>query len=231
MGSRHIRGPLVFNTHHIVLSGDYVIVNESLVIVNKPVGAATNITLPPSVTADGRREIRIVDGKGDASSNNITVTVAGTDTINGAATLVLAVNNAYVVIIDLGGGAWLSPVGLPAAKFSTINVTTGTLAAGKASGAEFTVLQSTNATPGNQAMRTPAQILADTPGLAVGASYVLRIVNTGAGSLTLTTDSGSGFTMTGTSFVVAQNAWKDFVVTINSGTTGTVQGVGYGTFS
>lgn len=119
---------------------------------------------------------------------------------------------------------------LPPAKFSSINVTTGTLAAGNASGAQITYLASTNATPGSQAMRTPAQILADTPGLTVGQSYTLRVLNTGAGTFTLATDSGSGFTMTGT-MTVAQNVWTDFVVTLSTGSTGIVQNVGKGTIS
>ena len=70
---------------------------------------------------------------------------------------------------------------LPAAKFTSLNVTTGTLAAGAASGSAFVSLLSINATPGVQAMRTPAQILADTPGLVIGQSYVLQIGNQGQG--------------------------------------------------
>src|SRR6267142_3488153 len=51
---------------------------------------------------------------------------------------------------------------LSPAQFASINATTGTLATGKASGAAITHLTSTNAVPGTQAMRTPAQILTDT---------------------------------------------------------------------
>ena len=125
MGSRHVRGPLVFNTYETVLTGNYTIVNESLVIVDNSVGAATQITLPPSVTANGRREIRILDGKGDAATNNITVVPNGTDTINGGASLVLAVNDIYAVFVDLGNGVWLSPVisVSGAAAFSTLSLT------------------------------------------------------------------------------------------------------------
>lgn len=121
-------------------------------------------------------------------------------------------------------------VSLPPAKFSTINVTTGTLAVGNASGAAFTCLTSTNGTPGNQAMRTVAQVLVDTPGLAVGMSYMLRVTNTGAGTFTLATDGSAQFTMTGT-MTIPQNTFRDFVVTINTATTGTVQSVAVGTFS
>lgn len=119
---------------------------------------------------------------------------------------------------------------LPPAKFSTINVTTGTLAAGNASGAAFTSLTSTNATPGAQAMRTVAQVLADTTGLSVGMAYVLRVTNTGAGTFTLATDGSTQFTMTGT-MTVAQNTFRDFIVTISTATSGTVQSVGVGTIS
>lgn len=116
---------------------------------------------------------------------------------------------------------------LPATKFVTINVTTGTLAAGNASGAAMVDLTSTNATPGSQAMRTPAQVLSDSQaaGLAIGSSYVLRIKNTGAGTFTLATDSGTGFTMTGT-MTILTNSFREFVVTLSTATTGVVQDVG-----
>jgi len=348
MSMRHIRGPLVFNTYKIITTGNYTVLNESLVIVNKTVGAATGITLPPSGNVGGQRAILIVDGKGDSATNNITLTAAGTDVINGAATLVIGINYSLTFLVDLGGGFWeaatfasggnvtfsgltltgpptftatdgitafstggqTSAVPLPStintvdtvaaagdsvklplaapgaivfvtnlganscnifpflgdkinalainaaieltpgaslfftstvalkwdtmtvgimkpAQFNTMNVTTGTLAAGQASGAEFTTLFTTNATPGSQAMRTPAQILSDTPGLFVGGSYILRIINSGAGTLTLATDSGAGFTMTGT-MTVATNTFRDWCITINTATTGTVQNVGAG---
>lgn len=118
---------------------------------------------------------------------------------------------------------------LPPSLLVPLNVTTGTLAAGQASGAQIVYLKSSNATPGSQAMRTPAQVLADTPGLAVGTSYTLRVINTGAGTFTLATDSGSGFTITGTA-TVAQNVFRDYVVKIVTGTTGTIDEVGNGTY-
>ena len=115
-------------------------------------------------------------------------------------------------------------------KFTSINVTTGTLVAGNASGAQQVFLTSTNATPGTQAMRTPAQILAEGNNVVIGTPWYLRITNTGAGTLTLTTDSGAGFTMTGT-MTVPVNTFRDFVVTVTAATTGTVQTVGTGTMS
>jgi len=135
MGSRHIRGALVYNTHKIVLSGDYTVANESLIVVNKTVGAATAVTLPASVTADGRREVVVLDGKGDAGTNNITVTAAGSDTINGAATYVMAANYSRVRLIDIGGGAWIAAAGVELTSTQAAflsSVTAGTGAASKA---------------------------------------------------------------------------------------------------
>ncbi len=110
MGSRHIRGPLVYNTYHVVLTGDYTVINESLVIVNKTVGHATQITLPPSLSTNGRRVIHVIDGLGDAATNNITIATTGADTINGGATLTLSINHIDAELIDLGAGAWVCAV-------------------------------------------------------------------------------------------------------------------------
>lgn len=138
-----------------------------------------------------------------------------------------------ITVVDANGSEKVSNTSSPAmqvAQYSTMNATTGTLAANKASGAQFTALLSSNATPGSQAMRTPAQILADTTGLAVLGSYILRVINTGAGVFTLATDAGTGFTMSGT-MTVAQNTFRDFCVVINSATTGTITEIGTGTNS
>lgn len=119
---------------------------------------------------------------------------------------------------------------LPPSLLVPLNVTTGTLAAGQASGAQMVYIKSSNATPGSQAMRTPAQILTDTAGVVIGTAWTLRVVNTGAGTFTLATDSGTGFTITGTA-TIAQNVFRDYVVKIVTGTTGTIDEVGNGTYS
>lgn len=119
---------------------------------------------------------------------------------------------------------------IPASKFSSINVTTGTLSAGDITGAHFVSLMTTNATPGNQATRTAAQMITDHGMGPVDASYTLRITNTGAGTFTLT--AGSNVTLTGT-MTVAQNTWRDFNVTFRGTPTQTVtiQSIGIGTYS
>ena len=89
---------------------------------------------------------------------------------------------------------------------------------------------SSNATPGAQLVRSAANMLADTPNGQVGMSWGLRITNTGAGTLTLTADSGATVTLTGT-MTVAQNTFRDFIATINTATTATITSVGTGTYS
>lgn len=117
--------------------------------------------------------------------------------------------------------------GITPAQFTTAALAAATLAAGVITGAAFVVLQNTGATPGAQTVRTAAQMLADFSQARVGMSYMLRIVNTGAGTLTLTADGGGTVTLTGT-MTVAQNVFRDFIVTFNTATTATIQSVGSG---
>jgi hypothetical protein len=132
--------------------------------------------------------------------------------------------NGAALVADGGG----SVQGQTAAITTALNQTTGSLPVGAITGAPDVNLLTTNALPGAQLVRTAAQMLADTPGGQVGMSWNLRIVNSGAGTLTLTTDAGATVTMTGT-MTVPLNTFRDFVVTINTAITATVQSVGSGT--
>lgn len=172
------------------------------------------------------------------NGTNATATLAGGTgvTVSGATILpsntwaeflVTATSATAVTMVGIAMGPF---VALVPAKFTSINATAGTLAAGAITGANWVYLTSTNATPGAQTVRTAAQMLADIPNCQDGFSYSLRIINTGAGTLTLTADGGATVTLTGT-MTVAQNTFRDFIVTFNSSTTATIQGVGVGTMS
>lgn len=119
---------------------------------------------------------------------------------------------------------------LPNAQYSTSNVTTGSMAAGLITGSHMNVWLQTGATPGAQLVRTAAQMLADTPNGRVGQTQIVRIINSGAGTLTVTTDAGATVTLTGT-MTIAQNTWRDFLLTFNTPTTATLQQIGTGTNS
>lgn len=116
---------------------------------------------------------------------------------------------------------------LPVSKYVTINATAGTLAAGNITGADHVFLQSNNATPGAQTVRTAAQMFADTPNAKVGQTWVVRIINTGAGTFTLTADGGATVTITGTA-TIATNVWREYQCTFTSATAVTMQSVGAG---
>lgn len=98
------RSPL-HNNWKSVSTTTYTIVNEE-VIVCDPTSNAINLTLPPSSATGGRRELTIIDNTGQAATNNITLTAAGSDTINGAATYVITSAYAMVRLVDGGGGKW-----------------------------------------------------------------------------------------------------------------------------
>lgn len=112
-------------------------------------------------------------------------------------------------------------------KWSTAALSVGTLATGAITGGDITVLTNTGATPGAQTVRTAAQMLADIPGAQAGDSFMFRIVNTGAGTLTLTADGGATVTITGTA-TIATNIFRDYVLTFNTATTATIQSIGSG---
>ena len=111
---------------------------------------------------------------------------------------------------------------------TSLNQTTGTIPAGVITGGLEVFCVQGNATPGTQTTRTALQLYADDPTSHPGNSYLLRIINTGAGTITLA--GGTGVTVSGTA-TVATNIFRDYIVVI-SGTAGapvyTITSVGSG---
>jgi hypothetical protein len=81
----------------ITAAGDVNVgASDGLIILNKTVGAPTNVNLPLAGGKVGK--VKIVDFKGDAATNNITVVTASPETFNGAATSwVISANGGSVV--------------------------------------------------------------------------------------------------------------------------------------
>jgi hypothetical protein len=117
---------------------------------------------------------------------------------------------------------------LPASKYTSINVTVGTLAAGVVTGAQRVRVLSTNATPGTQTTRTAVEMVAELVNCLPGDEYYLEIANTGAGTFTL--GAGVGVTVTGTA-TIAQNTMRSFKVTVDSLTAMTFLNIGSVTYA
>lgn len=96
--------PLHLYTDQEVTSGSTVaiVTTAKSVRVNKTVGSATILTVPLAAAMDSDR-ITIVDWKGDAGTNNITITPTSPETINGLSTWTLAANNASVALTKIAG--------------------------------------------------------------------------------------------------------------------------------
>lgn len=79
---------------------------------------------------------------------------------------------------------------------------------------------------------TAASIIAAIPQAQryVGFTYSLTVLNESSGNFAWTLAAGAGVTITGTE-TVADNTWREFLVTIASATTVTMQSVGTGTNS
>jgi hypothetical protein len=61
-------------------------------------------------------------------------------------------------------------------------------------------------------------------------AYILRIINSSGGAYSWTVVGGTGVTVNGTA-TIAQNTWREFLVTISGGNTVTMQAIGTGTQS
>ena len=88
----------------VIASAGAVAVNayDGVIVLNKTTGAATTVNLPASPQT-GKRFI-IKDGKGDAATNNITITPAA-GTIDGAASLVINTNYGRATVV-YNGAQW-----------------------------------------------------------------------------------------------------------------------------
>lgn len=136
MSGKHIRGNLVFKgTYEHTIAGDVtaaMLLNKSCLLCNKTSGAATAVALP-AMQYVGQGLI-VVDAKGDAATNAITITPASGN-INGSATYVISENYGSICLIWDGTNftafALSNPVS--AAELAFLNgITAGTGLASKA---------------------------------------------------------------------------------------------------
>ena len=123
----------------------------------------------------------------------------------------------------------LGVVAQPVAKY-TKNTTSGTTtaAAGDMTGAGYVQVEYSAVGAANLVTRTAVQLVADVPGVKVGDSYTLLVINTSGGTTTIT--AGTGVTLTGT-MTLATNTTRLFNVKFVSLTAVTIQSISIGTIA
>ena len=97
-----VAGGLTLNTTTVNAATYDLLVTDYILNVTYPTtGAVTSLTLPTAQTTDGRT-IVIKDASGNAGTNNITIDTEASQTIDGAATLVIAVDYTSVTLCSDG---------------------------------------------------------------------------------------------------------------------------------
>jgi hypothetical protein len=102
------------NYRIVTASGDVTVrSSDNTILMNKAVGAPTNINLPTSASRNGI-PVRVKDLKQDANTNNITFVPASGETIDGYSATAAAANGVALIDIDndsktvypLASGGW-----------------------------------------------------------------------------------------------------------------------------
>ncbi len=115
------------------------------------------------------------------------------------------------------------------------NTTAFTAAGSQISGAAQVFFNLSGTLGAGQALTLPtvANLIAALPAAVqaspVGLTWQLRVINSSGGAFAWTVTTNTGWTLAGTSQAIAQNTWQDYVVTITSATTATLQAAGKGT--
>lgn len=91
-----------FGTTCLQVAAAYTLNASDHVLLVDSTAAARTITLPTAVGINGRR-YTVKDWKGQAATNNITIDGAGSETIDGATTVVM--NKAYLSYTIVSDGA------------------------------------------------------------------------------------------------------------------------------
>jgi hypothetical protein len=80
------------------------VAGDQIILTNLTSAGAVSVVL--SAAAPIGQEVHVVDAKGDAGTNHITITVASSGTINGGANDVISSNNGHVALLKTGASAW-----------------------------------------------------------------------------------------------------------------------------
>jgi hypothetical protein len=194
--------------------------------------AGTGVNLPASAAG-----LQVTVENNGANAILVYPLIGATDTINGiAATIgVLLQIGSIGTFICSAAGAWtVQTDSTKYAAFNT-NVTTvsATLSAANVTGGLASVDLALTGTLGSGQNVTLPLVTALTAAMAtptIGSSYRLRIINESSANFAWTVVTNTGWTLTGT-MTINQSTWREFVVTLNTLTTATLQSVAVGTYS
>jgi hypothetical protein len=137
----------------------------------------------------------------------------------------ITVSSIYTNDLDAAGFTPLLSVAVKYVPNATVGATVA--AAGDLTGAAQCYANYSAVGAANLTTRTAAQMIAD-GGLAIGQSYLLRIINSSAGITTVV--GGTGVTIVGTA-TLAVGSFRDFVVTVTGIAAISLQSAGTGTTS
>lgn len=209
------------------ITSDFTTVNTSTAAT-----AGTNVgdgVLLPQI-GSGSDRIQLLNN----TANPIVVYGYGTDTVNGLASVAMP-PYAAGIFIEVQPGAWQCILdGEPSAAFNSNTATaSATLTAANVTGGSASVdlaMTGTLGAAGAATLPTVANLIASMWEPKIGATYRLRVINRSSANFAWTMTTNTGWTLTGT-MSIAQNTWRDFVVTLTSLAAATLQAVGVGTDS
>lgn len=146
----------------------------------------------------------------------------------------VTVNSIYVNSLEVAGFiAVLNPTDtMPNFVYNKMTNTTAAVIAASQMAAVESVFDMAGTLGAGATLTLPtvAALAATMPEWVVGMTTKIRVINSGAGAFAWTLTTNTTWTMTGT-MTVAQNTWRDFLVTFQSGVAGTITAVGTGTNS
>lgn len=170
------------------------------------------------------------------TANTIQVYGTGSDTINtqtGSIGVVQPANSVYVYYCT-AANKWFfgGSKKTTALKTNTSAISMTLDAANMTGGAANVDLALTGATAGavNATLPLVTDLVAVLSNLTVGTSYRWRVTNQSSGNFAWTIVTNTGWTTAGT-LTIAQNTWREFVITITSLTAATITSVAVGTYS
>ena len=116
-----------------------------------------------------------------------------------------------------------------------VNATVGstTLSAGNLlGGSVLTVLNmtGTQTAAANLQVPTVANLVADMSNPVAGQAWTLRVINSSSGAYAVTAVTNTGWTLAGT-MSIADNTWREFIITLSTLSSATLQSIGTGTYS